>query len=341
MEFSIDFIDVGDGDAIIVWGRDIGVRDRLFFIDGGDTGNGEKVVDHYNTFIKPYLYQNKSLTFVNTHPHTDHINGLVEIVESIGAEFSFAIYNDPVECISSELQAFIYKKYIQKDDPDITHLYETFHQVEKLNSLCKLYNIKRYNGYSRENSFLDGAFRILGPSLEYYVSLVQEFTDVDFLKAHDFTKGAPKAVFEVVENIKPCDTVDATNDQSPENLSSIVIQLTATDGKKCLLTADAGVGTFDYIELDGFDLSGNTLVQLPHHGSRRNVSAEWLKDFGATYFVASAVGDSHHPRRAVINCVKRNLPEAKVYSTHQTGTLNYATNRSVFPNRGWSSLEPL
>ena len=341
MDFVIDFLYVGDGDAIIIWARNPGDTDFVFFIDGGNAGNGEKVVKHYRDWIKPHLQTKNLVGFINSHPHADHINGLLEIVETLKTELSFGIYNDPVECISEEHKDRIYKSYMNKEDPDITHLYETFQQVEKLNTLCSKYNIKRYLAYSDNSTLFNGAFKILSPSRDFYVNMVQHFADVDFLKKVDFSKKFT-TVNEIEESTKPCTIVDEINDASPENLTSTVIQLTDSNGKKYILTGDAGVEAFDYMEGEGFDNNNITLVQLPHHGSRRNISTQWIAKFKPAMFLASAEGNSKHPRRAVINCIKRNLPNCKVYSTHTTkNTLSYTTNQAAFPNRNWGSATPL
>lgn len=341
MDFVIDFLYVGDGDAIIIWARNPNDADYVFFLDGGNAGNGDKVVAHYKEWIKPHLQERRAIGFINSHPHADHINGLIEIIETLGDELSFAIYNDPVECITEEHKNRIYKSYVKNEDPDITHLYETFEQVEKLNNLCSKFNLKRYNAYRENVNFFNGVFRLLSPSKDFYVNMVQYFTDVDFLKTVDYTKKFT-AVNEVEEDTKPCAIVDEKNDASPENLTSTVIQLTDSSGVKYILTGDAGVDAFDYMDGEGFDNTNIRFVQLPHHGSRRNISTKWISKFNPSYFLASAEGNSKHPRRAVINCIKRNLPNCKVYSTHTSkNTLSCTTNRAVFPNRNWGSATPL
>lgn len=341
MEFTIDFIDVGDGDAIIVWARDANVKDVVIFIDGGDAGNGQKVVDHYTQFIEPHLLQTRYIGFVNSHPHEDHINGLLEVIELLGDKIQFAIYNDPVECITSEHRENIKKAYLAKEDDDITHLYKEFEQIEKLNEFCKKNDVTRFKAFADVNVFLGDTFKILSPSEDFYVNLVQHFSDIEFLKSVDFKKLKLAAKASILEDLAPCEIVDEANDTSPENLTSTVIQLTDGSGNKYILTADAGVDAFDYMESEGFTTDNILFVQLPHHGSRRNISSQWIGKFDPSFFVASAVGDDKHPRRALVNCIKRNLPNCKVYSTHKGGTLSYCTDRNAFPVRGWTSAVPL
>ena len=57
-------------------------------------------------------------------------------------------------------------------------------------------------------------------------------------------------------------------------------------------------------------------------------------------YLISAEGNEKHPRKAVISCIKKNVPNCGIYSTHKNkGTLSYTTNRAVFPNRNWGSAK--
>ena len=147
---------------------------------------------------------------------------------------------------------------------------------------------------------------------------------------------------ELDEALKPSALVDAENETSPENLSSTVIQLIDSKGKKYILTGDAGVDAFDYMEGVTFEAKDISVVQLPHHRSRRNVNANWLSKFSPSYFIVSAIGKQKHPRKAVINCIKRNINNCNYYSTHtNTACISVTTYEKVFPNRNWGSATAL
>lgn len=339
MDFVIDFIYVGDGDAIIIWGRNPNEIDFVFFLDGGNTNYGSKVLEHYEKWIKPHLYSNKLIAFINSHPHADHINGLIEIVKGIGSEISWGIYNDPIQFISEELRENIKQSALRKEDSDIEHLYNSFQKIQELNELCELYNIERKEALS--DSFNYNEMKIVSPSREFYTSKVQLFTNIDFLKTVDYQKVFSE-VNESEESNKPCYIVDEKNDTSPENLTSTVIQLTDSMGQKYILTSDAGVESFDDMEKNGFQCENLNIVQLPHHGSRRNISTNWIVKFSPNMFIISAEGNKKHPRKAVISCIKKNVSNSKIYSTHKNKeTLSYTTNKSVFPNRNWGTAESL
>jgi len=335
MEYVIDFMKVGDADSIIIWGRQ-DTDDIVIFVDGGKTGDGEKAVEHFNCYIEPHLNPRRQIGFINSHPHKDHIRGLLEIVEALGEQMEFGIYNDPVSIIDRDRRGKIYEYYLSKADADIVHLYETFEDVEKLGHLCAKYNIKRYDAFSDNNHLFEPYFKVVAPSKEFYTKLVSSFTDLDHLFEADYSRSAMPVINEEQENLRPCLIVDAANDASPENLSSTVIELVDGKGSKYLLTSDAGIDSFEDAEANGYYLEEYRMVQLPHHGSRRNVSSHWLHRFKGKSYIASAAGNAKHPRKAVINCIRRNVIDAKVYSTHKSGSLSYTTNRAMFPKRGWS-----
>ncbi|KAF2519271.1 hypothetical protein E0W68_05755 [Flavobacterium salilacus subsp. salilacus] len=340
MDFVIDFIYVGDGDGIVIWGRNPNESDFVFFLDGGSQGYGKKIVEHYRNWIEPNLYKKRTLAFINSHPHTDHINGLIEIVNELGNDLSWGFYNDPVKFITEELRENIKKSALKEEDKDIVHLYKSFQKVHELNELCTKYKIEQKEALSEIFNYKE--IKVVSPTREFYIEKVQQFTNIDFLKKVDFKTKSSIDIDEYEENIKPCIIVDEKNDASPENLSATVIELTDSKNRRYLLTSDAGVESFDDMEKNGFDCEELHIVQLPHHGSRRNVNTKWLSKFNPDMYLVSAEGNKKHPRKAVISCVKKNLPNCNVYSTHKMkGVLSYTTNREIFPTRNWESAEPI
>jgi len=108
-------------------------------------------------------------------------------------------------------------------------------------------------------------------------------------------------------NAKHADAEPAANlDQSVFNLSSIVV-LAEADGKRALLTGDARSDDILHgLELSGLQLSKNDpplqvdLLKLPHHGSVRNVKAEFFARVHARNYVISADGSNGNPENATL-----------------------------------------
>lgn len=74
---SVYVLDVGQADSIFVRFPD----GKTMLVDGGNAKNGSQVVD----FVRQY--ETDMLDFlVATHPHADHIGGLSEVINKIGAE---------------------------------------------------------------------------------------------------------------------------------------------------------------------------------------------------------------------------------------------------------------
>ncbi len=69
-ELSVHFIDVGQGDSILV---DLGETEIL--IDGGDKSSG--IVEYLKDFVDEPLE-----VMVATHPHADHIGGLIGVLDA-------------------------------------------------------------------------------------------------------------------------------------------------------------------------------------------------------------------------------------------------------------------
>jgi beta-lactamase superfamily II metal-dependent hydrolase len=98
-ELEIHFIDVGQGDSILI---DLGETEVL--IDGGEKSPG--VVD----FLKKYV-DGPLEVMVATHPHSDHIGGLIAVLSTFqvqqiwynGENGGSATYNEFVAAVQAEV----------------------------------------------------------------------------------------------------------------------------------------------------------------------------------------------------------------------------------------------
>ena len=72
-ELEVHFIDVGQGDATLIF-----LRDHAMLIDGGENNRGWQIVDYLN-----YLGIEHLDYVIGTHPDSDHIGGLDTVIENI------------------------------------------------------------------------------------------------------------------------------------------------------------------------------------------------------------------------------------------------------------------
>ncbi len=78
-ELQVTFLDVGQGDALVIF-FPLG---QVMVIDGG--GSAESSFDPGERIVAPYLWREKRRTIdylVNTHPHPDHLQGLLFLLKN-------------------------------------------------------------------------------------------------------------------------------------------------------------------------------------------------------------------------------------------------------------------
>lgn len=342
--FEIDFLKAGNsksGDAIAIRYK-INEKARIHVVDGGFQETGKELVEH----IKKY-YDNPSHidAVVLTHPDGDHAVGLRELFDHF---------------IIKEL--WMLRPWLYADE--LIHKFSRFSSVENLiKRLKEIYpNVRKLEELAEENGVpiyepfqnaTIGNFICLAPSKERYFSLI-----IESEKTPETTKEAQESLLEIAERIfkKTVSYIRAAwgeevfpvDDTSPENNMSIV-QFAELCEQKILLTGDAGRATLDeaisFAPQAGLYLPGLDRIQVPHHGSRHNVSSEILDDLlgprlstkveNFTAIVSASKDDKDHPRKAVIRAFMHR--GAKVITTKENTICTFKNA----PNRGWTSVQSI
>ncbi len=331
-QIQVDFLPVESGeksgDAIAF--RYGNFSDRSLFkvvvIDGGTTDSGARLVKH----IKDYYKTEHVDLVICTHPDADHASGLREVM-----------YN----CTVGEL-------WIHKPWEHSEAIRELFHDGRiTTNSLSdrlqKAYNYARQlveiaeeKGIDVREPFAerkseDGVLTVLGPITDYYRELLPEFArspQAKTMQERLYSSRIEKAINWIDENLQ-IETLNEDGIPSAENRSSAVI-LFEFGGKKILFTGDAGIDSMKKViafsKEKFIDISTLDVFQIPHHGSKRNISPSVLDAIKCNQAYASASKEARkHPARKVTNALKRR--DAKVYTTEGV-CLNYHHNA---PRDGW------
>lgn len=193
-----------------------------------------------------------------------------------------------------------------------------------------------------------GSFLVLAPTRERYLTLIPEFDRTPSSYAKPL-KGAIGKLFEAAKNLasffETWTTEALQENPSPTSASneSCVIQLGVFDQKTVLLTADAGPAALseaaDVAQAFGL-LLPPAFVQVPHHGSRRNVTPSVLNRWlgrpvqegsanKGVAFCSVGVNKSEYPRKRVSNAfLRRGYP---VYKTENAG--EWIRHAHDMPNR--------
>lgn len=352
MGYEVDILGVGDksnsGDAIALRYGDLhGERSQqtVVVIDGGYKANGQKLVDH----IKSHYGTEKVDLVISTHPDQDHINGLEALIDQL--EVTELWIHQPWDHNQGLSDKF--------KDGRITDNSIGMCLKDNLESAHKLVRQALGKGVTVSEPFTGrelGSVKIIGPTLQYYEELIPQFEGMpDVKKAEDarsMFEGLLDAAKTAIKKIMVSwgeDKIDDEDGTSAKNNSSVITQV-IVDGRRLVFTGDAGITALDMAadELDAC-MSGADLkfLQIPHHGSRRNVGPSVLdriigapiaegESRGISAIASTATeGDPKHPHKSVLNAFTHR--GATVSATRGSGI----RHKFDAPDReGWSSLVP-
>lgn len=156
---------------------------------------------------------------------------------------------------------------------------------------------------------------VLHPNRKRLVEL-QDKWNKDLAKMKKNKKAGMKAISSALADV----------DKSPFNLSSIVC-LAEYGKKKILLTGDArSDDVLAGLKLNGLlDSKGRMhvdVLKMPHHGSERNLTKNFLQQVTADHYVISASGRFKNPDRSVIQAlgdIHKNGKSGILHLTNQKG----------------------
>lgn len=358
--YEIDFLPVGKGDRS---GDAIAIRYgtpgnyKIMVYDGGTKESGQLLVDHikehYKTSYVDYV--------VNSHPDNDHASGLSVVLEQmqVGELWIHQPWN------YSEIIRNYFKDGRITDNSLAERLKNKMAAAYALEQLAEKKNIPIYAPF---RGAVIGDFVVLSPDENWYVhDLIPEFNKSPAQKAAEeraalsfadqFFKSATEAAKQAIAWIEEKWHIESLREDvttSAENESSVVLY-GEMNGRGILLTGDAGVraltATADFVESKNHSLP-NILrfIQVPHHGSRHNVSPTVLnriignqkeQDDGVTTitaFVSAGKESTTHPRQAVVNAFIRR--GAKVVATQGSSKLHHH-NMPDANARNWGAVTPL
>ncbi len=325
--FEIDFLDVDSpksGDAITLRYQQ-GEVTSIHVVDGGFQDTGDKVVSHIREYYNNATYINH---VVATHSDGDHAGGLRTVLESFA-----------VGCLWIHRPWMIAGQLLPK--------FPTYSSADRLaarlkdiySNLTALEEIALRRGVTicaPIQGARIGAFTVMAPSVDRYAQLL---VDSDRTPESVSTKGTVgEAVGGLLAKARALvkgiwgHEVFSPNETSAENEMS-VIQYANLCNKRIMLTGDAGRGALaDAIQFAPqvqVALPGLDRFQVPHHGSRRNVSTETLDQIlgprvqqgTASAFSAlcsASAKDEDHPRRSVQRAI-----------IHRGGDLYQTKGRSI------------
>lgn len=318
MGYEVDVLAVGDkstsGDAIAIrYGNLYGSRSeqRVIVIDGGYKANGQDLVDH----IQEHYGTEKVDLVISTHPDQDHINGLEAVIDQL--EVTELWIHQPWN--HNLGLAFKFKDGRITDNSVGERLKDSLESAHKLVQQAQAKGVVVREPYT---GLEYACIKIIGPTLEYYKGLIPQFDGMP--ETHNVEDGrsllggfryVAKAALQRIMVLWGEDKIDDEDGTSAKNNSSVITQI-VVDGHKLLFTADAGVTALGMAadQLDACRIGAQLkFIQIPHHGSRRNVGPSVLNRIiglpipeeqsrNIVAIASTAVeGEPKHPHKSVLN----------------------------------------
>ena len=316
-KYEIRFFQVGTaskgGDAIFVRLYDEEEDPFVMVIDGGYSNNGDDII----RYMVDECRLNKIDCVINTHPDIDHISGLITLFKSNEIEISHLMMNRPWK--DADINSSYFKDGRITDTSLHKRIIDKFKKAKELEEIA-IEKIGEDNIISpKVGRFYFQHFLVLAPEYEFYRRcLLNSEKTPETKNGQTITPFIPKG-YEVEDYIKGEFITWIEGERtSMINETSIVILLKLPNGN-FLFTGDVGKEGLNTI-LNAFPNVVCNMMQLPHHGSRKNIDPDLLKKINVSKYYLSCPPDGFdfgHPSRRLINKILEINPAATIFCTKE------------------------
>lgn len=317
---EIDFLPVGNsnGDAITVRYGNSNDGYYVHLIDGGYTETSKDIIDHIRINYGQNFFINH---MVLSHADNDHAAGLIDVISQMRVE---NLWMNRPWLYAAEILPHMHGNYtLEGLVREIRNMHPYLVQLERLANAQGTIIREVFQGVRI------GIFTVLAPSRARYVHLLPDIDRTPTSYREEVSFGAASIFKSMMESTKrwfdenwDLETLSNKPNQTSASNETSVVQYAEIDGSRILLTADVGpVGleeAANYLDYLGINQTP-TFVQVPHHGSRRNVTP-WTLDRligskalpgqqrGVAY-CSVGKGKSEYPRGQVKNAfIRRGYP---------------------------------
>lgn len=320
-KIGVEMINVGKGDAILVELRDHQNNGVTFVVDGGCAEQARNVI----SFLQTHHASNRKV-FVSTHSDNDHIGAMSEVIRAVGG--TDLILNDPRDFDPQGTVLTRARTELSADERDL--LTSAFERIDEVKSAATAVGARHQALFASANPILTwGSWNVyvVGPTTTHFNEIWYTAGELPNVYVSDDANAV--ANLERTGN----SIIDDGVDTSGMNNQSIML-LIEGPGQKILLTGDAGMRAIR--EASNIkDIRSLTLLDVPHHGSRRNVDSEIIDHLKPAVAFISSPGNDKHPRKAVVRKLQKT--GTRVYSTCKTGTTSIYHHQNI-PRTGYSSI---
>ncbi|EIU7855894.1 MBL fold metallo-hydrolase [Vibrio parahaemolyticus] len=334
--------EAGNGDCLLLQAGDTTV-----LVDGGTASS-------YDSWGKIVTSQKGLDCVIVTHIDSDHVNGIIKLLDLANLE-SFTIdrflYNGAPQILGLkfsdsseheqdyELLAARHEQITEDTDVASSEGTSLSYLIEKLKLNVNDNAIHTSN--TTRFSIGDLTFELIGPSVETLAELKDSWLDalsddgispkvISKSHAHAFEVYIDSLREEYLEEVSSFEdhTVstlaeyDYEQDCSLANKSSLAF-LVEDKNSKCLFLGDCHAETLlTWLDNKRIDVINVDAVKLSHHGSKRNINAEFVARVKTENYIISTNGKVHnHPDLETLAIIAKESPSKtkKIY-------INYSIN---------------
>lgn len=322
----------GNGDCILIESENSSV-----LIDGGTASS-------YSTWKNNILKMRKLDAVIVTHIDSDHVNGIIKLLDDVNTpEIGQVLYNG-----AEQILGFESTNHICSEDEKLDSLQARLTNINNetkigtseatsLSYLLRSKNINRnslaiHNAMNDKFQIGDYSISILSPTLESLERLKFKWLDVleeEGIKRKLINKSHSSS-FETyvsqlhetyIENISSDEYVNIESlanyeyerDNSINNETSIAL-LIEHDGKKILEMGDCHAEVIvSWLNENRIDVLDLDAIKLSHHGSKKNITSEFLNRVNCNKFLISTDGSKFkHPNLETIAIISEHFPTSTI-----------------------------
>lgn len=329
MPYVFDFMPVGtktsSGDAIALRYGSSANGFTTHIVDGGYADTAPGLIEQVRSYGSERVDH-----VVLTHADGDHAAGLVEVLETLDVK---ALWMNRPWLHAEEIIRHFHGNWTVEGL--VRHLRGKFPTLVELEEIANRRRIPIHDAFQGATI---GAFTVLAPSRERYLELLPDFDKTPERKSTadnatglaaymlESAKAAARAMVRWAMESWQGETLSENPEPTTASNESSVVQMATIDGQQLVLTGDVGpAGLHEaahFLERHGVRPRPH-FIQVPHHGSRRNVTPSalnrWLgpvKSQGQAVmgyaFCSAARLDEDHPRKKVTNAFVRRGYEVHV-----------------------------
>lgn len=332
-KYCVRFFHVGNetkgGDAILIELFDERNNPFVILIDGGYKDTGEKICQHMIAeYNDPVIH-----LMVNTHPDIDHTSGLKTILENDKIEVKRIVMNRPWKDAGLKPEHFKDGRITQNSLAE--RLRDEFAMADDIEGIAKRKNIPLGRAFQSCNLVSD-VLTVLAPNETSYKKFLLSSEKTPETIVDELNKKSYKKVELKEETYDGNGIIKWFDEEETSEVNQTSLVLSLKIGKEhFLLTGDAGKSTL-ISALDFYEklycsnsTSDFTVVQLPHHGSRKNINPAILKRLSPESYIISCPPNGMkegHPSRRLINKILEIKQDSKIYIT---GEKNFVFHKGI------------